>query len=130
MNKLLVKAILEEAGSYKWQLQGLGMLRLYLSKATRLHVWHGGFATPGASTIHTHPWDFTSTVIAGSLENILYKEGSGEKYLGAVLKCGPGGALTQDGDVVLLEKQPPAFYGEGQTYTEKAEEIHESKPKD
>lgn len=66
MNKLLVKAVLEHAQVYTWQLQGLGMLRLYLNKATRLHVWHSGFSVPGASTIHTHPWDFKSEVVAGS----------------------------------------------------------------
>lgn len=139
MNKLLVKAILSMAPVYSWQIQGLGMLRLYLNKATRLHVWHSGFASPGVSTLHTHPWDFKSEVIAGSLENIRYKEHDPQnclnstkvkEYMAAVLHCGPGGGLTEKGKPVYLEAMPSEFYGEGATYTEKAEEIHESRPKD
>lgn len=139
MNRELVKAVLEAAHVYKWQLQGLGMLRLYLSKAVRLHVWHSGFATPEASTIHTHPWDFESSVIAGELENIRYKEwsardrisdGTTKEFYSALLHCGPGGGLKEDPQSVFLEKLHSEFYHGGQTYTEKAEEIHESKPKD
>lgn len=139
MNKLLVKAILEAAPAFKWQIQGLGMLRLYLSKAVRLHVWHSGFASPGVSTLHTHPWDFKSTVVAGQLENIRYKEHSPldriessttREFNTSLLHCGPGGGLKEDIRLVYLEQLPSEIYHEGESYTEKAEEIHESKPWD
>jgi hypothetical protein len=138
VNKLLVKAILEAAPAFKWQIQGLGMLRLYLSKAVRLHVWHSGFASPGVSTLHTHPWDFESTVVAGQLENIRYKETTGtanteldtERFYSSLLHCGPGGGLKEDPQLVYLKQLPSEIYHEGESYTEKAEEIHESKPWD
>lgn len=139
MNKLLVKAVLEAAHVYKWQIQGLGMLRLYLSKAVRLHVWHSGFTSPGVSTLHTHPWDFDSLVVAGELQNVRYREWTGRdrikskaarEYYSSLLHCGPGGGLKEDPQLVYLEQLPPEFYREGDIYAEKAEEIHESKPKD
>jgi hypothetical protein len=131
VNKLLVKAILEAAPAFKWQIQGLGMLRLYLSKAVRLHVWHSGFASPGVSTLHTHPWDFESTVVAGQLENIRYKETTGtanteldtERFYSSLLHCGPGGGLKEDPQLVYLKQLPSEIYHEGESYTEKAEEI-------
>jgi hypothetical protein len=49
ITKALVKNILEKATSYKWSLQGFGMLRLYLSKDVRMHVWHPDFAVKKVS---------------------------------------------------------------------------------
>lgn len=66
----VVQFILERAHAHDWTLQGLGMLRLYLPGGCRLHVWDMEHArNVGASAIHTHPWDFTSWVIAGKIKN-------------------------------------------------------------
>lgn len=66
--KPLVKTILTEAGSYPWTIQGLGMLRLYLGKERRLHVWTDQ-RVENVSDMHTHPWHFDSQVVVGLLRN-------------------------------------------------------------
>lgn len=53
-----------------------------------------------------------------------------KEYLSALLFCGPGGGLKGKPETVFLERRPSELYYGGQTYTERAEEIHESKPKD
>lgn len=132
VQKLLVKNILLQATAYKWSLQGLGMLRLYLSDSVRLHVWNKTFAFKGASPIHTHPWDFKSTVVAGSLQNVIYLPANGGAlYNRARLKCGPGGHLEETAaDKIILRAMPPWIYTEGEFYLEEAEVIHESIPED
>ncbi len=59
--------------AFEWSLQGFGMLRLYLSKEVRLHVWDDRYAVKNVTTIHTHPWHFRSTVLFGELTDVLYQ---------------------------------------------------------
>lgn len=66
--KPLVKAILTNANSYSWSIQGLGMLRLYLAKDRRLHVWTD-LRVENVSDTHTHPWHFDSQIVAGVMRN-------------------------------------------------------------
>lgn len=129
ITKPLVKNILEKATSYKWSLQGFGMLRLYLSKDVRMHVWHPDFAVKDVSTIHTHPWDFTSHIIAGSIKNVLYAEQPvGEKFYRQTIRCGEGGCALPGAAEVLLHERAVEVLNAGQSYDENAEEIHESFP--
>lgn len=131
VTKQLVKMILKSAGSYSWSLQGLGMLRLYLSEEIRLHVWNFDFAFPNASTMHTHPWDFESLVVAGELEQTRYIENEnieGDVFNTATILCGEGGCIMSEPEKIKLSSCPMEHYVEGQTYTERAEEIHESFP--
>lgn len=134
INKLLVKKILEQPLSYKWSLQGFGMLRLYLSSKVRLHVWtnQAPYKVPGVSIIHTHPWDFTSEVVAGMITNTRYKEieQGGRLYNRQLLQCGPGGCLKDEPDLVHLSVRDVEQVHEGDIYTEAAEEIHHSEPED
>jgi hypothetical protein len=140
--KQLTKAILEHADSFDWTLQGLGMLRTYLSLEVRLHVWHSGFKFKEgdqiASELHTHPWNFHSLVVAGRVRNYRFLEVAGTS-LGTgqaiprkrqTIRCGEGGGLIGDPVDVFLAEQPTETFEEGETYTQKAEEIHRSLPDD
>lgn len=72
----LVRYALANAHDDEWSVQGMGMFRLYLGrdKVIRLHIWDNRYKVPGVSTIHNHPWDFTSFIVAGSLRNLVYWE--------------------------------------------------------
>lgn len=141
MKKLLVKKILERPLGHDWSLQGFGMLRLYLSKTVRLHVWNSSKAVPNVSVIHTHPWHFDSHVIAGQIINVRYV--ISDVYPGracvphqyAKILCGMGGGiakgeLKEERGVKNLCELPLEIYKEGATYTQSADEIHKSLPTD
>lgn len=57
-----------------WSVQGFGMLRLYIRKIGRLHIWDNALRYPNVSMTHTHSWDLTSTVVCGNLTNFRYAE--------------------------------------------------------
>lgn len=107
------------------------MLRLYLSKDVRMHVWHPDFAVKDVSTIHTHPWDFTSHVIAGSVTNHKYQlreTAAVHTHLGQTIRCGEGGGMCGSPKRCYLYSEIPQQIGEGERYDEQAEEIHETRP--
>jgi hypothetical protein len=128
--KALARGILQRAESFDWTLQGLGMLRTYLSKEVRLHVWDDRYAVRGVSTMHTHPWDFESLVVAGVLINKRYRVGDhGLPYNAQELRCGPGGCLKSSPYLVYLNQAPGVeAYTDGELYTQRADEIHVTKP--
>lgn len=92
----------------RWSTQGFGMARIYLddTRNLRLNIWHSALAVPGLSPetgmVHTHPWDFTSRIIAGRLSNYRYRwesvENEDAKLLApwrcAEITPGPGGSVT------------------------------------
>lgn len=138
-----VEFILVNALKYEWSLQGFGMLRLYLGKNTRLHVWDSRYKSDNPSLIHTHPWDFTSFVIAGQITNQEYytKDRMSEMYtpgldvprctlMGARIRCGVGGGLTGEGEQYTLYKALPRSYVSGESYSQIDTEIHSSHPVD
>lgn len=128
--RLLVRTILANASAYRWSLQGFGMFRLYLSTRTRLHVWDPEFAVPGVSTIHTHPWHFLSTVVAGRMVDRLYGrvENADPTHHIQRIVCGPGGcAVGEPGRTTLRLLQEVAI-GEGKAYGLTADALHESRP--
>lgn len=133
--KLFIKTILEMSlrlgSDADWQVQGLGMLRMYLNRETRIHVWHNGLVyhdTP--SVIHNHPWEFVSRIIVGSLRNVRYKEDTDNPFstpnhhVGKIL-CGPGGGLIPESSRdVRLEIAAVDEYKEGDVYYQAADELH------
>lgn len=132
-----VRAILAHPGGHQWSLQGFGMLRLYLSKNTRLHVWNSNFAVPNFSPIHDHPWDFSSLIIVGEIRQHRYIKLSRmmpamcEEFLHTKIKCGPGGGPVEDrADPIYLRRGPLETYRPGDVYEQKAHELHESLPVD
>jgi hypothetical protein len=128
--KLLVKAILEHAEHFNWTLQGFGMLRLYLSKNLRLHVWTNVGKVPNVSTVHDHPWHFKSTVVAGQISNRLYKVVTGlpATHQFMTIKCGEGGCAMSEPEYIRLESDGTYHLHEGQSYAESKDQIHESVP--
>jgi hypothetical protein len=127
-----VRKILDNAESYPWSVQGLGMVRLYLSKEVRMHVWTPAAAVPEADAIHTHPWDFTSYVVCGEVRQFRYDEtkiaGSGEPFKKIQIKCGEGGGPVGDPEEVSLKRGELESYGPGETYSQPSFHIHESFP--
>lgn len=132
----LVQNMLEHPERHDWSLQGLGMLRTYLDAdhRLRLHVWTEAGANEGVSELHTHPWDFTSIVIAGEVINRIYiKElsGAGDKeWQEQTIRCGEGGGLVGEPEIVKLTEKPLERYGSGETYSQYARQIHQSSPAD
>lgn len=137
ITKQLVKQILLRFGSHEWSLQGFGMLRTYLDadKRYRLHVWTGQDRVPDVSDIHTHPWDFESTIIAGKLRNVRYEdyenpEEGTEVFHRQLIKCGVGGCSIGEPELANLYRFSEERYEEGDYYYQEAREIHASYPED
>lgn len=138
----LVRALLEDAVDKPWQrewsLQGFGMLRTYLDeeKNLRLHIWDPAFQVEDVDTVHTHPWNFHSFVVAGEVSNTRYTRrnelGAGDlpRFREQEILCGPGGCETDTSPkIVGLKAGRPEVYKQGDQYSQLAHEIHISEPK-
>lgn len=68
----LVKSILKDKNRV-WKVMDFGMLKTTLDDHVRLHVWSKALQTGEPDGIHTHPWDFTSRTICGTMYNTVYK---------------------------------------------------------
>lgn len=132
--KLLVQKILQGRSAYDWSVQGLGMLRMYLSDYLRLHVWDRRLRAPGVSAIHSHPWAFQSSVVVGEIQNVRYIEEPvrdyGDFYYRSKILCGPGGGLLDSPERVSLALHSVGVIRGGQAYSQEAADIHESRPSD
>lgn len=126
----LVREVLRSPHGREWSVQGFGMLRTYLDaeKRFRLNIWDSQLAVPGVSTIHDHPWHFTSLVINGGFSNLRYlqSETEGAEYNWNLIQTGPGGGKGEIGGVTKLVRQEPEHYSPGEMYLQLANEIHES----
>lgn len=109
----------------KFMVQGLGLLRLSIGDNLRLHIWDKALEYPGVSKMHTHSWDLTSYVVCGELRNQRFIEVSrGIPHWRRRLRCGVGCEWVGPAEVVFLRSMPIETYRHGQTYTQKADEIH------
>jgi hypothetical protein len=134
VTKSLVQKILENPIGYTWTLQGLGMLRLYLDGERRLHIWDSRYRVKDVSQMHTHPWDFRSLVVAGTVRNqieieVPAEEGDTTHYKQTIF-CGVGGGLRGEPSRVRLVEDSYHTYSEGESYEERAHQIHVSDPDD
>jgi hypothetical protein len=125
LDQALVRTILEHAADHPWRMQAIGLLALRLDdrRQYRLHVWNpeDGNSDP---PIHDHPYDFTSTVMAGELTNTRYVEDpTGGEY------CRERYAMDDEtdrrGDAVRLVGASTTF-GPGDRYHQRAAELHDS----
>jgi hypothetical protein len=137
--KPLVASVLRDSHR-EWTVQGFGFLRTYFGPADapkrfRLNLWDHRFTVPNVSTIHDHPWDFTSIVIAGEFANQRYTmkalpvQVEPIKYTHAftTLKTGVGGGLEKSAfNACVLEPKPEELYRPGDVYHQRADEIHET----
>lgn len=126
-----VRNLLDHPYDRPWSIQGFGMLRTYLDdkQVRRLHIWDPESAVTEVSSIHDHPWDFTSEIISGQITNVLYLEDQyGIPHWSARIRCGEGGGLIEEPDMVGLYQKSPTTYIAGMGYSQHAEELHESIP--
>jgi hypothetical protein len=134
--RLLVENILQHPTEFKWSVQGLGMMRIYLSKAVRLHIWDSALKIPGVSALHTHPWDLRSTVVAGIYRQYRYvaKDPAAIKltpnYNFARIQCGEKACVMEEAKPVFLQEGEPEAYYQGESYQQTKDEIHYSFPED
>lgn len=135
--QLLIQNILEHPHDFKWQTQGLGMMRLYLSQAVRLHIWDSSLKVPGVSALHTHPWHMKSTVIFGRykqhrytpIENNIWLP-QAEEFNCVTIRCGEKACVTAEPIKIRLLENPEEIYLPLQSYEQAAPEIHLSIPDD
>lgn len=126
LEQALVRNILEHAADFPWRMQDVGLLGLWLDdrREHRLHVWHAE-GVVGEPPVHDHPWDFTSTVIAGELVNTRYVEDPhGTEYLRE--RYVPGHEDDRRSDTIRLVGTPETL-GAGARYRQVARELHASR---
>jgi hypothetical protein len=126
MNRALVRMILEHAEDYPWTLQDIGLLGLRLDdrREYRLHVWDSSYSV-GELPVHDHPFDFTSTVIAGEMTNTRYEEDpSGVEY--HRMRYLPPNEDARTTDTVRLSGTATTFTA-GERYSQRAHELHDSR---
>lgn len=130
-----INEILAHPFDHEWSIQGFGMLRAYLDDEhiERLHIWDLEAAVDEVSTIHDHPWDFTSRIVRGHLVNQRYKldapEGLGGEWCKtAKIRCGEGGGMLSEPRATFVRPQPHERYKPGESYAMEAPEFHESFP--
>ena len=131
----LVLSILEKWRSYEWTVQGFGFIRTKIQNVGRIHVWDSTLTTERVSTMHTHPWALRSTIISGELINQRFVESEIEPrsmpYMRSRIATGEGGGLIGEPEPVkILPFDNPEWYLPGDTYSQRANEIHRSIPQD
>lgn len=126
LDRRQVQDILEHAADHDWRMQDIGVLGLWLDaeKRSRLHVWTPDDAV-GEPLVHDHPFDFTSTVIAGELVNTRYVEDPrGREYVRE--RYTPGKEDDRRADTVRLVGVSETL-GVGARYHQVASELHDSR---
>jgi hypothetical protein len=135
----LVASILRDEHR-EWSVQGFGFLRTYFGpadapKAFRLNLWDRRFKVPNVSTIHDHPWDFKSIIVAGQFANLRYEMEHLPIQIKPVIcthafttiRTGEGGGQEKDAiNSCVLVPKPIEYYIPGDTYHQRADEIHET----
>lgn len=132
--KELVRHILDNASMYTWTIQGLGMVRIYLTPDARirLHIWHHDFKVPGVSDIHDHPWNFESHVVCGFIKNqkyivndpMIYNWLDAQPYDKVNILCGVGATPADTLTRESLHATTAQIYIPGMSYTQLSTEIH------
>lgn len=125
LSKALVLTILRHAEDFPWRMQDVGLMSLRLDdrRESRLHIWDPSYCV-GETPIHDHPYDFTSTIIAGEMTNIRYEEdATGDEYVR--FRYTPDAEGERRSDAVRLSGTATNFKG-GNQYHQLAYELHSS----
>lgn len=115
-----------------WSVQGMGMLRLYVRKIGRIHIWDSALRYPGVSMLHNHSWDLRSTVVCGSLVNTRYEEfplGT-PTHIRRTLVTGYNCEFVKPEEQVKLISGPREIYVAGDVYRQTARIIHRTDAED
>jgi hypothetical protein len=128
VSKALVRTILHHAEDYPWKIQDIGLLGLRLNdrREFRLHVWDPTYGTVDDDPpIHDHPYDFTSTIIAGEMTNTLYEEDpAGDQF--TRYRYVPSDESRRTCETIRLSGKA-TMYAEGGSYRQLAHELHDSR---
>lgn len=125
----LIDDVLSNCNRYKWEIHGFGMLRTYINENTRLQIWHNDYTVEQVTDIHTHPWDFTSTIMQGYVKNIIYEEHElndtdiDDIYDRCLILTGEH-AYVKEKTKVKLVKKTQLMYTKGDTYKHKKDIPH------
>jgi hypothetical protein len=125
LSKALVLTLLQHAADFPWRMQDIGLLSLRLDdrREHRLHIWDPNYSV-GDPPIHDHPYDFTSTIIAGKMTNVRYEEDpAGAEYVR--LRYPVGAEDERKSDTIALSSTATT-YTEGGQYLQLAPELHAS----
>lgn len=127
-----VYSILNNWQKIDWSLQGFGMLRCRINDRIRIHVWSHELATKNVSSIHTHPWNFESTVMSGFIVNNLFietKAGKNQEVFASQrieIITGTHGKIIDSPVDINLEMVLSQKYIAGKSYKMDKQEIHRS----
>ncbi|MGO9343636.1 MAG: hypothetical protein ACLP6E_14135 [Acidimicrobiales bacterium] len=125
LSKALVLTMLQHAEDFHWRMQDIGLMGLRMDdrREYRLHLWDPSYYV-GEPPIHDHPYNFTSTIIAGELTNIRYEEDrAGDEYVR--FRYSPGAEDERRSDTVRLSSTATTLT-EGNQYRQLARELHAS----
>jgi hypothetical protein len=124
-SKARVLKMLQHGEEFPWRMQEIGLMALRIDdrREYRLHVWDPS-CCDGEPPIHDHPYDFTSTIIAGEMTNTRYEEDpAGDEYVR--FRYPPGAEVERQPDTVKLSSTATTFT-EGQQYLQLAHDLHAS----
>jgi hypothetical protein len=128
LTQALVRTILEHAEDYPWRMQDIGLLGVTLDdrKEFRLHVWDPTCCDfEDDPPIHDHPYDFTSTIIAGEMTNTRYEEDQAGTAF-TRFRFAPGNERGRTADTVHLSGVGTTYTAGGR-YQQLAHELHDSR---
>jgi hypothetical protein len=120
-----VRRLLCHPEDHPWVMQDIGLLGLRLdeSRVHRLHVWDPTACVEEAP-VHDHPFDFTSTVIAGQITNTRYEESAtGVAYQRD--RYAPPSEDERAVDTIRLSARSTTFTT-GERYSQRAGQLHSS----
>ena len=126
LSKALILTILQHAEDFPWRVQDIGLMSLRLDdrREYRLHIWDPTYCVE-EPPIHDHPYDFTSTIIAGVMTNTRYEEDpAGDEYVRFRFPLGAEGERWSDS--VRLSSTATIF-NRGDRYHQIAPQLHASR---
>jgi hypothetical protein len=125
LSKALVLTMLRHAEDFPWRMQDIGLMSLRLDdrREYRLHVWDPSY-WDGEPPVRDHPYDFTSTILAGEMTNARYEEDrAGDEYVR--FRYSQGAEGERRSDAVRLSSTGTIF-NERSQYHQRAHELHAS----
>ena len=130
----MVKAMLQNPDGYPWTLQGFGMLRCDLAgREYRLHVWDRRYRVDDVASIHDHPWDLESLVMAGRITNTIFRpeevvEGTSATFTHwmNVIEPGDVGGELEPPRRVRLYAANKIDYRRTEVYAQTKDQIHDT----